>query len=75
MSARHFAVVLVLLAVGASFWLTEYDVELERSRCALRWEDSGLQSRYQQSIGCQVEFEPGRWVKESHIKIEPKGKQ
>lgn len=78
MSARNFAVVLVLLAAGAFFWLiwlTESDLELERSRCALRWQDSGLQSRYRQSIGCQVEFEPGRWVDESHVKIEPKGKQ
>lgn len=75
MSARHFAVVAVLLAAGAFFWLTDSDLEFQRRACALRWEDSGLQSRYRQSIGCQVEFEPGRWVKESHIKIEPKGKQ
>lgn len=75
MSARNFAVALVLLAAGASFWLTESDVELERSRCALRWEDSGFQSRYRRPTGCQVEFEPGRWVDESHVKIEPKGKQ
>ena len=63
------------LMVGGAIAMANDTHEHFAKVCIERWSKAGYTSRWKDGWGCQVEFEPGRWIDESRIKIELKGKQ
>ena len=61
--------------VGLLALTVQADQEHRTRACKERWAEAGYAARWKDGWGCQVEFEPGRWIDQDRIRVELKGKQ